>query len=74
MFDESGYGVPDEFLDAQLFKITVEATMDKSVAVEDRWMTDMQQFLSTGLPPEELSRDERKRLHFTRHPVPHGSR
>ena len=29
----------------QLFKITAEAVVEKSVAVEDRWMTDMHQFL-----------------------------
>ena len=59
---ESGDGIRNEFLDAQLFKITVEAIVDESVGVEDRWMMDMHQFLSTGLPPEDLSWDERKRL------------
>ena len=36
--------------------------MDESVVVEDKWMTVMPQFLSTRLPPQELSRDEGKRL------------
>ena len=35
-------GVRDEFLDAQLFKITVEEAIDALVPVEDKWMTDMQ--------------------------------
>ena len=60
--DESGDGVQDEFLDAQLFQVTVEVVADKSVDIEDNWMMDMHQFLSTGQPSEELSQDERKRL------------
>ena len=59
---ESSDGVHDEFSDAQLFKINAEAVVDELVVVDDKWMTDMHQFLSTGLPPEELSQDERKRL------------
>ena len=59
---ESGDGVRDEFLDVQIFKIIAEAVTDESVAVEDKWRTDMHQVLSTKLPPEELSQDERKRL------------
>ena len=55
-------GVRDEFPDAELFKVIVEVAVDKTVAGEDKWLTDMHQFLSTGLPPEELSRNKQKRL------------
>ena len=59
---ETGDGVPDEFPDAELFRVTAEMTTDGTVAEEDKWLTNMHQFLSTGLPPEEMNRDERKRL------------
>ena len=59
---ESGEGVCDEFSYAELFKVTVEVVVDKTVVGEDKWLTDMHQFLSTGLPPEELSRNKQKRL------------
>ena len=55
---EIGDGVPD----AALFRVTVETTTDTTVRDEDKWLTNMHQFLSTGLPPEEMNRDERKRL------------
>ena len=32
------------------------------VAEEEKWLTDMHQFLSTGLPPYKMDRDERKRV------------
>ena len=59
---ETGDGVPDEFPDAELFRVTAETATDETVAPEDKWLTNMHQFLSTGLPPEEMNRDERKRL------------
>ena len=59
---ETGDGVPDEFPDAELFRVTAEKATDGTVAEEDKWLTNMHQFLSTGLPPEEMNRDERKRL------------
>ena len=52
---ETGDGVPYEFPDAELFKVTTETTRDGTVAEEDKWLTNMHQFLSTGLPPEEMS-------------------
>ena len=55
-------GVADEFPDAELFRVTTETGADETVAHEDKWLTNMHQFLSTGLPPEEMNRDERKRL------------
>ena len=32
------------------------------MAEEERWLTDMHQFLSTGLPPDKMDRDEQKRV------------
>ena len=55
---EAGDGVRDEFPDAELFKITMEPATDSTVAEEDKWLTDMHQFLSTGLPPDKMDRDE----------------
>ena len=57
---ESGNGVPNKFLDMELFRITAEVAVDDTVSGEDKWMTDMHQFLSTNLPLDELSRDEQK--------------
>ena len=54
--------MPEEFPDAELFKITTETMADSTVADEDKWLTDMHKFLSTGLPLEEMNRDERKLL------------
>ena len=59
---ETGYGVQDEFPDAELFRVTAESATDGTVANEDKSLTNMHQFLSTGLPPEGMNRDERKRL------------
>ena len=59
---KTGDGVPDEFPDAALFRVTAETTTDGTIAEEDQWLTNMHQFLSTGLPPEEMNREERKRL------------
>ena len=59
---KSSNGVPDVFPDEDFFKVTTEVMVDEMVSYEDNWLTDMHQFLSTGLPPEELGRDERKRL------------
>ena len=52
----------DEFPDAELFRITTEPATDATVADEDKWLTEMHQFLSTGVPPENMDRDERKRV------------
>ena len=60
--DEVGDRVRDEFPDTESFKITTEPPTDSIVAEEDKWLTDMQQFLSTGLPPYKMDRDERKRV------------
>ena len=52
----------DEFRDAKLFRITTDPAMDATVADEDKWLIEMHQFLSTGVPPENMDRDERKRV------------
>ena len=59
---EAGDGVKDDLPDALLFRLTTENTVDRTVAEEDKWLTNMHHFLSIGLPSEELNRDERKRL------------
>ena len=48
---EAGDVVRDEFLDADLFKVTVEMAVDEIVVGEDKWLMDMNQFLSSRLPP-----------------------
>ena len=45
-----------------MLKNTAEEMTDESVPVEDKWMIDMHQFLSSGLPPEVMNRDEHKQL------------
>ena len=59
---EVGDGVRDKFPDAELFRITTEPATDATVAEEDKWLTDMHQFLSTGIPPDKMDWDERKRV------------
>ena len=48
----------DEFSDVELFRITTELAIESTVAEEDKWLTDMHQFLSTGLPPDQMDQDE----------------
>ena len=52
-----GDGVRDEFSDTELFMITTEPTIDSTVDEEDKWLTIMHQFLSTGLPPDKMYQD-----------------
>ena len=52
-FGEASNDVQDEFPDAELFRITTEPATDATVADEDKWLTEMHQFLSTGVPPGE---------------------
>ena len=47
----------DELPDAGLFNLTTMAG-DK----EDEWITEMTHFLNTGLPPDHLTLNARKRL------------
>ena len=50
---EAGDKVRDEFLDAKLFKVIMEMVADETVAGEDKWLTNMRQFLSADLPSEK---------------------
>ena len=59
---EAGDGVRDKFPDAEVFRVTVELATESIVAEEDKWLTEMHQFLSTRLPPKRMDREERKRL------------
>ena len=59
---EAGDDVQDEFHDAELFRITIEPATGSIVAEEDRWLTNMHQFLSTGLHLDKMDRVEQKRV------------
>jgi hypothetical protein len=56
---EASAGVADDFPDAGIMMVTPEAGPRDD---PDKWLTDMIYFLSHGLPPEELSKAEWKRL------------
>jgi hypothetical protein len=56
---EAPAGVADNFSDAGIMTATPEAGPTDD---PDKWLTDMIYFLSHELPPEELSKAERKRL------------
>jgi hypothetical protein len=56
---EAPAGVADDFPDAGIMTVTPEAGPTDD---PDKWMTDIIYLLSHGLPPEELSKAERKRL------------
>ena len=60
--DEAGDGVWDEFPDAEFFRITTKPATDSTVAEEDKWLTDMYQFLIIRLPLDKMDCDERKRV------------
>ena len=46
----------DEFSDVELFRITTELAIESTVAEEDKWLTDMHQFLSTGVVEKTVPR------------------
>ena len=52
-------GVKDDFPDGGVLKITAEPGEEED---PDKWIVDMEFFLSNGVPPEEMGREERKRL------------
>ena len=80
--NEAGDGVRDEFPYAELFRVTTELTIDATVAEEDKWLTDMHKFLSTGLRPKKMigtngSGTDGSEPPFLPHPgdpIPQGSR
>ena len=49
----------DNFSDGGILKITAEPGEEEDL---DKRMVDMEFFLSNGIPPEEMGREERKRL------------
>ena len=51
--------VKDDFPDGGVLKITAEPGEEED---PDKWIVDMEFFLSNGIPPEEMGREERKRL------------
>ena len=59
---EEGTGVKDDFPDGQLFRVEAVNAQGVNEESEDGWISEMTIFLTTGLPPEHLSADERKRL------------
>ena len=59
---EEGIGVPDDFLDGQLFRVEAVRVQEINEESKDAWISEMTIFLTTGLPPEHLSADERKGL------------
>jgi hypothetical protein len=56
---ESPAGVADDFPDAGVMTVTPETGPRDD---PDQWLTDIIYFLKHGVPPEELSKAERKRL------------
>ena len=58
--EEEGTGVKDDFSDAQLFWVDTIAIIGMGEDIVDAWITEMTIFLSTGLPPDNMSLDERK--------------
>ena len=59
---EDRTGVKDDFPDAQIFWVNTVATTEMGEDMADAWITKITIFLSTGLPPNNMSLDERKRL------------
>ena len=59
---EEGIEVKDDFPDAQFFWVDIVPATEMGKDKTDAWITEMTIFLSTGLPPENMSLDERKRL------------
>ena len=56
---EEPTGVKDDFPDGGVLRITAEPGEEED---PDKWIVDMEFFLSNGIPPEEMGREERKRL------------
>ena len=48
---EARDGVRDELPDVEPFMVTAKPATKATVVKEDKRLTDMHQFLSTGLPP-----------------------
>ena len=59
---EEGTGLQDDFLDGQLFQVDIILVHEMNDETSYAWITEMTIFLTTGLPPDHMSIDERKRL------------
>ena len=59
---EPGTKVKDDFLDAKIFRVDTVVAIEMDEDKANLWITKMTIFLSTGLPPEGMPLDERKRL------------
>ena len=56
---EEPSGMKDDFPDGGVLKIMAEPGEEED---PDKWIVDMEFCLSNGIPPEEMAREERKRL------------
>ena len=52
----------DNFPDGAILQITTNDPEHNPTPVEDKWLTNMSEFLTTGLPPPRMQKDEKKRL------------
>ena len=59
---EEGTRVKDNFPDGPLSRVTTIPVEEMNDDTADAWITEMTNFLATGLPHEHMSLDERKRL------------
>ena len=56
---EAPTGVKDDFPDGRVLKIMAELGEEDD---PDKWMVDMEFFLSNGVPSEEMGKEQRKRI------------
>ena len=57
-----GTRVKDDFPNAQLFQVDIVVATKMGEDTTDTWIIEMTIFISIGLPPENMSLDERKQL------------
>ena len=50
----------DDFPDGQIFRVVTTPAQEMNEEMDDAWITKMTIFLTTELPPQQLSTDERK--------------
>ena len=62
----------DDFSDGQLFRVDAIRVQEINEESDDVWISEMTIFLTTGLPPEHLSADERKQLAVHSRTFPRG--
>ena len=59
---EEGTRVKDDFPDAQLFRVETVQSQEMNEDMDDSWITEMSIFLTIGIPPQQRTTNERKRL------------